>query len=190
VNAAVYAINWTNIQQTINLPTCGFNFTANVGDAKIYGSEFEFKARVSPSLTLGLNAGTTHAYLSSISTVGSGIASVGESVLNVPKYTITPSADYDARINDALSLFVRADFPYTGRSRAYFDSSGLPNLFNPAYGILNLNVGVAMQRLSLGLYAKNLLGSTTIIQFPSVNTVQEAYAVRPLTIGATVDMKF
>ncbi len=190
VNAAVYAINWTNIQQTINLPTCGFNFTANVGDAKIYGSEFELRALVTPSLTLSLNAGTTHAYLSSISVLGAGIASVGEAVLNVPKYTVTPSADYDVRVGDATTLFVRADFPYTGRSRAYFDSSGLANLFSPAYGIFNLNVGVTLDKLSLGLYAKNLFGATTIIQYPSVNTVQEGYAVRPLTIGATANLKF
>ena len=190
VNAAVYAINWSNIQQTINLPTCGFNFTANVGDAKIYGSELELRALLTPSLALGLNAGTTHAYLSTISAVGAGIAAVGESVLNVPQYTITPSADYDLRINEAASLFVRADFPYTGRSRSYFDSSGLAHLFSPAYGILNLNVGATFDRVSVGLYAKNLLGSTTIIQYPSVNTVQQAYAVRPLTIGATANVKF
>lgn len=190
VNAAAYAINWSNIQQTINLPTCGFGFTANIGDAKIYGSELELRALVTPSLTLGLNAGTTHAYISSVSILGAGIASVGEAVLNVPKYTLTPSADYDLKLNDSTSLFVRVDFPYTGRSRAYFDSSGLANLFSPAYGIFNLNVGFTRDKLSMGLYAKNLFGSTTIIQYPSVNTVQEGYTVRPLTIGVTANLKF
>jgi len=63
IDAAVYTINWTNIQQTINLPTCGFYFTTNVGDAKVYGSELEMRALVTPTLTLSLNAGTTHAYI-------------------------------------------------------------------------------------------------------------------------------
>jgi hypothetical protein len=85
---AVYAINWSDIQQTINLPTCGYLFTTNVGDAKIYGSEFELRALVMPSLTLSLNAGTTHAYISSVSTEGEGIVNVGESILGVPMYTI------------------------------------------------------------------------------------------------------
>jgi outer membrane receptor protein involved in Fe transport len=183
VNAAAYAINWSNIQQTINLPTCGFGFTTNVGNAKIYGSEFELRALVLPSLTLSLNAGTTHAYITSVSSLGSGIVSVGESILNVPKYSITPSADYDTSISDSTTGFVRVDFPYTGRSRAYFDSSGLTHLYSPGYGIVNLNLGFTHDKLTVGLYAKNLLNWKGIIQYPSVNSVPEGYTVRPLTMG-------
>lgn len=189
INAAVYAIDWTNIQQTVNLPTCGFGFTTNVGDAKIYGSELEVRALVTSSLALGLNAGTTHAYISSVTGVGSGIVNVGEAILNVPKYTITPSADYDVRINDRANAFVRADFPYTGRARAYFDSSPLPNRFSPGYGIVNMNLGVTQDRLTIGLYAKNLLNWKHIIQYPAVNSVPEGYTVRPLTIGITATMQ-
>ncbi|MGO8854548.1 MAG: TonB-dependent receptor [Steroidobacteraceae bacterium] len=189
INAAVYAINWSNIQQTINLPTCGYLFTTNVGDAKIYGSEFELRALVMPTLTLSLNAGTTHAYISSVSTEGTGIVSVGEWILGVPQYSITPSVDYDAPINDRTRAFMRVDFPYTGRSRGYFDSSGLPHVFQPGYGIVNLNVGFTHDKLSVGLYAKNLLNWKNIIQYPSVNSVQEGYTVRPMTVGITATMQ-
>src|SRR5580658_6877477 len=185
INAAVYAINWSNIQQTINLPTCGFYFTTNVGDAKVYGSEFELRALVASNLTLSLNAGSTHAYISSVNAEGAGIVSPGEWVLNVPIYTITPSLDYEAPINDGLTAFARTDFPYTGRSRGYFDSSGLPHVFQPGYGILNMSVGITHDKLSVGLYAKNLLNWKNIIQYPSVNSVQEGYTVRPMTVGIT-----
>jgi outer membrane receptor protein involved in Fe transport len=185
VNAAGYAIKWTNIQQTINLPTCGFGFTTNVGDAQIYGSEVELRALVLPSLTLSLNGGTTHTYISSVSGLGSGIVSVGEAILNVPKYTITPSVDFDTPVGDSMSAFVRADYPYTGRARAYFDSSGLDHLFSPGYGIVNLNVGLTRDKLSIGLYAKNLFNWKNIIQYPSVNSVPEGYTVRPATYGIT-----
>jgi outer membrane receptor protein involved in Fe transport len=85
---------------------------------------------------------------------------------------------------------VRVDFPYTGRSHAYYNSSTVPNHWSPNYGILNLNVGITQKKLSVGLYAKNLLDSKKVIQFPSVNTVQEGYTVRPLTIGVTGSMQF
>lgn len=189
INAAVYAINWSDIQQTINLPTCGYLFTTNVGDAKIYGSEFELRALVMPSLTLSLNAGTTHAYISSVSTEGEGIVNVGESILGVPIYTITPSLDYDTPVSDRMTVFARSDFPYTGRSRGYFDSSGLPHLFQPGYGIVNMSVGFTLDKLSVGLYAKNLLNWKNIIQYPSVNSVQEGYTVRPMTVGITATMQ-
>jgi len=185
VNAAAYAIKWTNIQQTVNLPTCGFGFTTNVGDAQIYGSELEVRALVLPSLTLGLNGGTTHTYISSVSGLGAGIVSVGEAILNVPKYSITPSIDFDTPVGDSMSAFVRADYPYTGRARAYFDSSGLNQLFSPGYGIVNLNVGVTRDKLTVGLYAKNLFNWKNVIQYPSVNSVPEGYTVRPATIGIT-----
>jgi len=189
INAAVYAINWNAIQQTINLPTCGFIFTTNVGDAKIYGSEFELRALVTPTLTLSLNAGSTHAYITSVSTEGARIVYPGEWILNVPLYTVTPSFDYDAPVNDRVSIFARGDFPYTGRSRGYFDSSGLPHVFQPGYGIVNMSVGFTRDKLSVGLYAKNLLNWKNIIQYPSVNLVQQGYTVRPATIGITVTLQ-
>jgi iron complex outermembrane receptor protein len=189
IDAAVYAINWSHIQQTINLPTCGFYFTANIGDAKVYGSELEIRALVASGLTLSLNAGSSHAYLSSVSALGSGIAYPGEAVLGVPIYTVTPSVDYDTPISDRTKLFVRVDFPYTGRSRGYFDSSGLPHVFQPGYGIGNLNMGIMRDKLTVGLYAKNIANWKNVIQYPSVNSVQQGYTVRPLTFGITATLE-
>jgi len=185
IDTAVYAINWTKIQQTINLPTCGFYFTANVGDAKVYGSELELRALLSQGLTLGLNAGSTHAYISSVSTEGSHIVTAGEQVLGVPLYTVTPSLDYDRSVIDEWHAFAHLDFPYTGRSRGYFDSSGLPHVFQPGYGVGNLNLGMSHDRLSIALYAKNLFNWKNVIQYPSVNSVEQGYVVRPLTFGVT-----
>jgi outer membrane receptor protein involved in Fe transport len=190
VNAAVYIIDWNNIQQTVGLPTCGFGFTTNVGNARILGSEWEVRALVTPSLTLALNAGTTHAYITSVESVASHIVSIGESILNVPKYTITPNVDYETRISSSAVIFVAADAPFTGRSRAYFATSGLANQFSPGYGIVNLNVGFARESLKVGFYAKNLLNRKTIIQYPSVLSVPEGYTVRPLTSGITFAMQF
>ena len=175
INAAVYAINWTNIQQTINLPTCGFNFTTNVGDAKVYGSELELRALVTSNMTLALNAGSTHAYITSVSAEGAGIVSPGRvdsQCASVHRHaelsTTTPRSTIISSVSCA------ADFPYTGRSRGYFDSSGLPHVFQPGYGIVNLSAGFTRDKLSVGLYAKNLLNWKNIIQYPSVNSVQKA----------------
>jgi hypothetical protein len=117
--------------------------------------------------------------------LGAGIVSVGEAILNVPKYSITPSIDFDTPVGDSTSAFVRADYPYTGRARAYFDSSGLNQLYSPGYGIVNLNVGFTHDKLTVGLYAKNLFNWKNIIQYPSVNSVPEGYTVRPATVGIT-----
>jgi hypothetical protein len=85
----------------------------------------------------------------------------------------THHGGFNNPIIDRMTLFARADFPYTGRPRGYFDSSGLTHLFQPAQGVLNMSTGVTLNGLSLSLYAKNLLNWKNIIQYPSVNSVQE-----------------
>jgi hypothetical protein len=43
--------------------------------------------------------------------------------------------------------------------------------------------------LTVGFYAKNLLNWKNIIQYPSVNSVQEGYTVRPATLGVTATLQ-
>jgi iron complex outermembrane receptor protein len=193
VNAAVYTIDWKNIQQTIILPICGFTFTTNAGDARIYGSELEISGLVTPNWTLSLNGGNTHGYITS--TLEPGIFGVGEQLLNVPLYTATASSDYNIPLKGEQSLFFNADFPYIGRSHAYYATQQVPVHYNPGYGILNLafgfmqhEVGSEHHTLSVSLYAKNVLDNHRTIQYPSVFQVQEAYTVRPLTVGITVSL--
>ena len=85
------------------------------------------------------------------------------------------------------------DFPYVGKSRAYFDSAYSPpyvtQVFSPNYGVLNLNVGVTRKKLTVGVYAKNLVDSKKIIQYPSVNSVQEGFTLRPMTVGLTASLQ-
>jgi len=123
-------------------------------------------------------------------TLEPGIFSVGETILNVPDYTATLSADYDRPIAEDTNLFVRADFPYTGRSHAYYASSSAPFHYSPNYGVVNLNVGVTKKKLSVAIYGKNLANNKKIIQYPLVNTVQEGYTLRPLTVGVTASYQF
>jgi hypothetical protein len=52
-----------------------------------------------------------------------------------------------------------------------------------------MSVGFTLDKLSVGLYAKNLLNWKNIIQYPSVNSVQEGYTVRPMTVGITATMQ-
>lgn len=193
VNAAVYTIDWQNIQQTIILPICGFTFTTNAGDARIYGSELEINALVMSNWTLSLNGGNSHGYITS--TLEPGIFGVGEDLLNVPLYTATVSSDYEIPLNDQRSLFINADFPYVGRSHAYYATQQVPVHYNPGYGILNLacgfmqhEIGSEHHTLTISLYAQNVLDNHRTIQYPSVFQVQEAYTVRPLTVGIAISL--
>ncbi len=187
VDGAIYYINWQNIQQTIDLPICGFNFTSNVGNAESYGAELEVRYKPISSLTFGLNAGGDHAIITSSNNPAT--AAVGEKILNTPDWTADISAKYNWPINDKMIAFVETDYNWVGRSHGSYVRSN-PDFTNPQYDVLNLSVGVDAGDWQATLYVKNLGDDETIIQRPLINSVIEGYTVRPLTVGLNVAKQF
>ncbi len=184
VNAAVYYIDWSAIQQSIFIPICGGQFNANVGDAKAFGAELEirYKPPVIPGLVLSANLGGEHAYITS--TIDVNTAAVGQDVLYTPKFTAALLADYGWPIAANLNGFIRGDYEYTGESYGSFQV-GTSGYLDPGYSVVNLNAGVAFGRYEVALYAKNLFDDRTILQSPQINSVFQGYTLRPQTIGLT-----
>ena len=52
-----------------------------------------------------------------------------------------------------------------------------------------MSTGFTHDGLSVSLKVKNLLNWKNIIQYPSINSVQEGYTVRPMTVGITATMQ-
>jgi len=189
VNAAAYYIDWQGIQQTVDLPICGFNFTTNVGNAESYGAEAEilYKPPFVTGLTVGMSGGGERAVITS--TTNPNTAAVGESVLNTPDWTLTFKADYNWQIQDDVTAFIRSDYDLVGQSHGSFKVTD-PNYIDPSYGVVNASVGVDLGSLQISLFAKNLLDNQTTIQRPQIDTVIEGYTVRPLTVGLNVAKQF
>ena len=194
VNADIYYIDWKQIQQTITIPICGGAFNANVGDATAIGAELEvrYKPPFVSGLTLGLNAGGEHAYITA--TNNSSTAAVGQDVLYPPKYTATVNANYTWRLTDSASAYVLADWEYTGQSYGSFiistPEAPNPSYINSSYSAVNFSTGVNVGRYQLSLFAKNLLDNKTVLQAPTINSVTMGYALRPLTVGIGIQAKF
>lgn len=188
-NASVYYIDWKQIQQTIVIPICGGAFNANVGDAQAYGGELEmrWKPRALPGLTLSANFSAEHTGITR--TINPDTAAVGQHILNVPDYTISGGVDYNFPLSQSVGAFIHGDYQYIGPSRGSFIVTDT-NYFDPAYGVLNVNLGAEIAGTTVSLYVKNLADDKTIIQRPTTNTVVEGYTLRPRTIGITANRKF
>jgi len=104
------------------------------------------------------------------------------------------TANYTWILTDATSAFVVADYEYTGKSYGSFQVStpAAPNpaYIDPAYSVVNLNLGVNLGAFQVSLFAKNLLNNTTILQSPTINGVTEGYTLRPRTVGVGLQAKF
>jgi iron complex outermembrane recepter protein len=189
VNAAVYYIDWTAIQQSIVIPICGGQFNANVGDAKAFGAELEirYKPTFVPGLIVSANLGGEHAYISS--TINAQTAAVGQDVLYTPDFTAALLADYGWQITSNLTGFIRSDYEYTGKSFGSFQITS-PQYINPSYDVVNLNAGVGFGKYEVSVYAKNLFDDRTILQSPQINSIIQGYSLRPQTIGLTFQARF
>jgi outer membrane receptor protein involved in Fe transport len=197
VNGAVFYTDWHNIQQQIYLPDCGYYFTENVGDARIYGGELEGRLIIVDGLLLSAQFSAESATVTrSINPV---TVPVGSHLIDVPYASANINLAYDWAVNDKLSVRPYIGYEWTGRSNGSYQRftntvalGSLTNLNynNPAYGVLNANVAVDYGRFELSVYAKNLLDDQTIIQTPEINTVYEGYTVKPRTIGVALKASF
>jgi iron complex outermembrane receptor protein len=190
INADVYEIEWSNIQQQIRIPHCGFHFTTNVGSARATGTEFDMRYAV-PFLR-GLTVGGSASYENGeiTSSTASSPAQRGAHLLFAPEWTATVSASYTRPIAEGWSVMLRADNFWQGKSYGDF-LSNQTDYINPAYSVLNAGVSIIDdQGLEFGLFAKNLLDNTTIIRSPSVAGVTEGYTVPPREVGALLKKSF
>lgn len=183
INSDFYYINWSNVQQIINLPICGSQMTVNIGNAESYGPELEVNARPLEGLTLGASFAYTHAAITKINPLYQTFGiSAGQALLNVPKSMASFRFEYDHPATDNGSVFVRADYEFTGSSYGSLVASD-PGYKQPAYSVVNGSIGFDYKDYEFSIFAKNLLNSSKVIQIPSLLFVPEAYTLRPLTIG-------
>jgi outer membrane receptor protein involved in Fe transport len=185
-----FYVDWTNIQQSIPLGgACGENVVQNAGNAESYGGEAQLTYRVVKGLTVGLNATITHTVFTQTTPLLAGIVAVGQDVPDVPRYQLTPSIDYNFVYGNGYAGFAHIDYTEVGPSHGTTLTSD-PDYNQPAYGVMNANIGIDIDTLEVQLYAKNLLNDHTIIARPTVNYNEEGYTLRPLTVGVKVQQTF
>ncbi len=182
-----FLIDWRSIQQTLNLPTCGYVVTTNVGNAQSYGTETEARGQITDDLALRIAIGTVHATLTSVSTsIG---PRVGEAILNSPDWSMTIGGEYRHQVSDRLDVFASVDNNWIGESHGSYTTTD-PDYLRKEYNVVNATAGLDYGPYEFSLFAKNLLDNTQIIQRPSILFVEEGYTLRPLTVGGRFTVKF
>jgi iron complex outermembrane recepter protein len=192
LNADVYYIKWSKVQQTALL-SCGTQYVTNAGDGRSYGPEIDLAARISEDWTFYLSGAWTKAditsangnYLSSLAnsgysfpscSIGGACASIP--ILNVPKETASAAIEY-ARPLGKLTLTARLDGTYTGSS--WDEAYSVIQL--PGYAMANFRVGLAADRWSGALFVTNL---TNKVPWVSANNTSFSFNIGPLTRVSTL----
>jgi iron complex outermembrane receptor protein len=187
VNADGFYIDWTNIQQSLYLPSCGYAATINAGDARSYGSEIETSLQMTQDWSLGFNGSIDNAKISKAAP-GTG-ASDGDWLLGVPKYNFSAGIDGRHPLTAGLRGYFHTDVDRVGHSFGSFHNTD-PDYSRPAYTTVNMNLGVATSRYDVSLFARNLFNEDTIIQHPALLFINQGIIARPRTIGLSVRASF
>jgi outer membrane receptor protein involved in Fe transport len=207
VNASAYVIDWSNIQQPVNLPTCGFGYTDNLGAAQSKGLEVEAQAYLLKGLIVGARVGYTDAQLSEdvlappnvVTGTQAIIASNGDPIIGIPEWTVALNGEYTFSVGTNLDAYVRGDYQWLG---SYYRTQSAGKIgYNPYtyeaddYDQLSLRAGLMVgDTWDISLFANNLTNNDTVIgastALAPVTGLLRATTLRPRTIGITIGKQF
>ena len=189
IQGAVYFNQWDDLQQSIDLPTCGFVLSANAGKAESKGFELEVNAMPIDGLVLDLAIGYVDAELTE-SAPGLGAQS-GDRLVYVPDWSFSVGATYTHAIAAQMEAFYHADYQYSGDMTFNYDPS-VPDLYQrDAFGTGSLRAGLKKNQWQVAAFVDNVsderpaLGS---LRFLTSGTL--TYTLRPRTYGVNLSYEF
>jgi iron complex outermembrane receptor protein len=211
--ASVFYIKWNGIQQSLFVPTCGYQFTDNLGSAVSKGFDLQAEAVLGSHLTMDGSVGYTNARFvadsrGALVMAGDAIsgAGAGGNPGTIPPWTIALGAQYNAP--DRLGgLYTRIDYTYKSRNpwlsplQDPRSSQYAPYTYTlPATQVVTLRAGLRMGDWSISFFVENLLDSHTtagysyfgVNPFDPVQPSSPAYdnhTFRPRTFGLTATFR-
>jgi outer membrane receptor protein involved in Fe transport len=173
VNAAVYQIDWANVQITQAPPGCGLSPTFNGDGARSRGVELEANARVFRGLTVNGAFGYNDTRYTSTTVVIQGrpnalngftsqdfTISLKDQKFALPPWTLSVGARYEMDITSKARGYVRGDYRYSkGYLNNPFGTTGYnpDSNVNPSIFTANLRAGVEYGDFDINLFVNNLL---------------------------------
>ncbi|MBS0612840.1 MAG: TonB-dependent receptor [Proteobacteria bacterium] len=164
LDASLYWISWADIQQAVPLTACGFQFVANLGQARSRGLDLQFQYRWNDALTLGLSGGFTDAvYTRTVRLAPSALSLVqaGDHLVASP-WMVSMFAEA-RRPAGSWDAYARMDFQYAARQNGTVPTmnpldGGNPDWFAgiPAQSTAGLRMGARGGGWDIALTAQNL----------------------------------
>jgi iron complex outermembrane receptor protein len=191
IDAAVFHVDWTNIQLLEQVDNTGIN--GNGGKAKSQGFEWTVGYVPVHGLTLQWTGAYTDADLTTDAPAVHGVT--GDPLPYAPKWGTSLDGEYDAAAFADYKYFVGATWSYVGARSTDFgsDETELLQVRLPSYNTYGARVGFDNDHWRWTLYGKNLSDSRGITNYassgaPGLNG--QIGVIQPRTFGVTLSTKF
>lgn len=188
-NAAVFDVEWKDIQSSARTADGLFGFLTNAGKARITGGEVDISVRPIGGLTLNAAAGYSNARLvedqsnaAVLVTASTGLK--GDPIPNTPKWTASGSAEYRHSVGGDLTALARADLAYTGKMQSTFRNTDPYFTKYGGYTTVNARVGVEGENWGAYLFCQNLFDKVGNVGVSNgFGYTGLTYSIMPRTIG-------
>ena len=215
VNVSAYRLEWSNVQTAYNLPTCGFGYTVNAGEAVSQGVDLDVSMYLFDNLSANLSVGYADAsYTEGV--VGppptNRVYFQEGDPLPIPEWNINLGLQYDFVVGGNLDAFIRADWQYSSEYEVgvRYGSAG----YNPdtrireATNFVSARAGVDVRGVQLTLFVDNLFNSQDVLGtsggrtgcnitsgpectvYSQYNPVFRQTTYRPRTVGVSAAYRF
>jgi len=207
LNANLFYMDWSKIQQSVALPHCGFGFTGNLGAAVSKGGEFDLDARLG---RLTVHGGLVYDATRVTETAPGIPASVGDPVEQAPKVTAIGALDYSLPVMATVTANFHFDYQYHGSQAQSFNRTyqsnidpltgaplgGVttvadPSYLQPRYEVGSASVGLLMSHWSVRFIVQNLFDARPLLGMMSTGSLaNSAFSLTPRTfvIAARFDL--
>jgi outer membrane receptor protein involved in Fe transport len=212
INAAVYRVDWTDLQQVVILNSvdrnCSQVIQANVGAAQIKGFELEAAYSIGDHYSLNLTSAYANAEITDAppgvkDSIGAPLEK-GDSVNGVPEWTGSFGAEYHRDIASIAGFamdstaYLRADWRYVSeRINGFGDKpslrAGIPFNVAKAYQLTDVRAGLQSDEWEFSIYVSNVFDKRA--EFESLGNyfqpnIQEIAVSQPRTIGINISKNF
>jgi iron complex outermembrane recepter protein len=190
VEAAVYDIEWKDIQQPVALGSG--TIIANAGRARVKGAELFTRYRVTEAWSLD---GSLSAIDAKLTEDAPALGPAGSRLPNSARFSATLGTTGKFSLAERPA-YAGANVRYVGERNAGFDSaeSSQPNFKMPGYALADLQGGVTLGRFDLALYVRNVFDKRAILgadaALVTFGSPLHATVAEPRTIGATLSTSF
>ena len=185
INADVYYIKWTVIQQVVSL-TCGYPANINAGNARAYGPEIETATSITDTWTFNLSGAYTKAEINDPNATAQAAGFYpGILIINVPKYEVIAALDWRSSLNEKLGAFFHLESSLTGpiSDQAYYRET------LPSHNLIDTRMGITGERWTAYLFGTNLTDKVAALTINNTifawqqPTITRVSTNQPRTIG-------
>ena len=196
IDPSVYALRWKNIQESVRMPSCGFSYVGNLGEATGYGGDIDARIKLTEHLLAGVSAG--YVSLSYDRTVDEGASAIlvrqGD-VIGGPPFHGSAWAVYNFNAF-GHPAFYRVDFSYENgwpavdpHTFGYDPTLPVPG----AAHLLSMRVGMDLGPWQVSVYGNNVTNEESPLAIAHDIPGSVPYYLsshRPPTVGVTAVLRY